>query len=130
MVAGFLIMTAAASPLIVQAAEINQSPASQCQQTKSNPGTLQIKPDKAAQRLSEIFNIDKATILQYHTNGMSFKDIREAAFLANASGTSLDNVISHKTSTNKWKDVVKAMGITRQQMQAEHQKLVANHRTN
>lgn len=125
LVAGTFIMAAAATPFIVQASDIQQQPqpAGQHQRDQKNH---KISPEQAAQRLSEAFGIDQATILKYNANGMSFKDIGKAAFLANASGKSLDEVISYKTPDNKWKDVATTMGITKEQMQAARQNMVAN----
>jgi len=126
MVAGTFIMAAAASPFIVQAAETEQAPTGQHQKAQKGLEHKQVSPDQAAQRLANNFGIDKATILKYNTNGMSFKDIGRAAFLANASGKSLEDVINLKTPDNKWKDVTTTMGITTEQMQTARQNMVAN----
>lgn len=126
MVAGTFIMAAAASPFIVQASEIEQPPAGQHQKDQKGLKNHQVNPEQAAQRLSDVFGIDKATILKYNADGMSFKDIGKAAFLANASGNSLADVMSHKTPDNKWKDVAKTMGITKEQMKDTRQNMVAN----
>lgn len=123
MVAGTFIMAAVASPFIVQASEIQQPPAGQHQRSEKKH---QVSPEQSAQHLSVAFSIDQATILQYNANGMSFKDISKAAFLANASGKSLDDVITHKTVDNNWKDVATTMGITKEQMHAARQNMVAN----
>jgi hypothetical protein len=123
MVAGTFIIAAAATPFIVQASEIKQPPAGQHQKGQRNH---QVSPEKAAQRLSDVFGIDKASILKYNTNGMSFRDISKAAFFANASGKSLANVISHKTPDNKWKDVAATLGITKEQMKATRHNMAAN----
>lgn len=125
-VAGTFIMAAAASPFIVQAAEIEQPPVGQHQTDHKNLKNHKVDPTQVAQRLSDIFGIDKEVILKYNTNGMSFKDIRRAAFLANASGQSLEDVISHKTPDNNWKDVATTLGITKEQMRATRQNMVAN----
>lgn len=123
MVAGTFIMAAAASPFIVQAADVQQPTTGQHQRDQKSP---KMSPEQAAQRLSETFGIDKATILKYNTNGMSYKDISKAAFFANASGKSIEDVISLKTPTNTWKDVATTLGITKEQMQAARQNMVAN----
>lgn len=122
MVAGTFIMAAAASPFIVQASEIQQPAMEQHQKHERQ----QISPEKIAQHLSAAFGIDQASILHYSANGMKFKDISRAAFLANASGKSLDEVISHKTTDNSWKDVATAMGITKDQIHAARQNMIAN----
>ncbi|MBP2628277.1 MAG: hypothetical protein H6Q68_2988 [Firmicutes bacterium] len=126
MIAGTFIMAAAASPFIVQASEIEESPAGQHQKGPRDLKNHQVNPEKAAQRLSDVFAIDKATILKYNADGMSFRDIGKAAFLANASGKSLADVISHKTPDNKWKDVAITLGITKEQMRTGRQNMAAN----
>lgn len=124
MVAGTFIIASVASPFIVQASEVQQPPTRQHQKSEK---LRQITPEQSAQRLSATFGIEQATILQYNANGMSFKDIGRAAFLANASGKSLADVITHKTANNNWKDVSKDLGITKEQMHAAGQNMVANH---
>lgn len=123
MVAGTFIMAAAASPFIVQASEIQQPTTGQHQKHEQKP---QLTPEQSAAHLSAAFGIDQATILHYNANGMNFKDISRAAFLANASGKSIDDVMSHKTANNTWKDVSTAMGITKEQMHAARQNMIAN----
>lgn len=123
LLAGAFIMTAAATPFIVQASDIQQPPAGQHQRDQKNH---KMSPEQAAQRLSATFDIDQATILNYHANGMSFRDIGKAAFLANASGKAIQDVISLKTSENNWKDVATTMGITREQMHTARYNMTAN----
>lgn len=123
MVAGTFIMAATASPFIVQASEIQQPTTGQHQKYEQK---RQLTPAQSAEYLSSTFGIDQGTILHYSANGMNFKDISRAAFLANASGKSIDDVISHKTATNTWKDVSTAMGITKEQMHAARQNMIAN----
>lgn len=126
MLAGTFIMAAAASPFIAQASEIQpQTPTTQNQKMQRH----QITPEQVAERLSADFGIAKATILQYSTKGVSFKDIRRAAFLANTSGKSLDDVMSYKKSDNTWKDVANTLGITKEQMKTAHQNMMVNRLT-
>ncbi len=122
MVAGTFIMAAAASPFIVQASEIQQPTMKQHQKQERQ----QVNPEKIAQHLSATLGIDQATILHYNANGMNFKDIGQAAFLANASSKSLDDVISHKTTDNNWKDVATAMGISKEEIHVARQNMIAN----
>jgi len=123
MLAGTCIMAAAASPFIAQASEIQQQPPTTQNQKMQRH---QINPEQAAERLSANFGIEKATILQYSAKGVSFKDIRRAAFLANTSGKSLDDVMSYKKPDNTWKDVATTLGITKEQMKAAHQNMMVN----
>lgn len=123
LVAGTFIMAAAATPFIAQASDIQQPPAGQHQRHQKNH---KMSPEQAAERLSAAFGIDQATILNYNNNGMSYQDISKAAFLANASGKSIETVISHKTPDNKWRDVAKTMGITKEQMQGARHNMIAS----
>lgn len=128
MIAGTFIMAAAASPFIVQASEIQQLPAGQHQKDhkeRKGPNDHKMSPEQAAERLSSTFELDQTTILKYNAGGMSFKDIGRAAFLANASGKSLEDVISYKTPANKWKDVATTLGITKEQMKIARQNMAA-----
>ena len=127
MVAGTFLMAAAASPFIVQAAETEQVPAAgQHQRAHKGMEKRQVTPDQAAQRISDNFGIDKATVLKYNTDGKSFRDISRAAFLAKASGKSMEDVISLKTATNTWKDVTTTLGVTKEQMKTTRQDMTAD----
>lgn len=122
MVAGTFIIAGAASPFIVQAAETEKTPSAYHQRQEKK----QMSPEEAAKRISNTFGIDQSTILNYNNNGMSFKDIGKAAFLAKAGGKSIDSVISKKTADNNWKDVAQSLGITKEQIKAAHQDMAAN----
>lgn len=123
MVAGTFIIAGAASPFIVQAAETtNTPPAYHHQQEKR-----QLDPEKASKRISETFGIDQTVIKNYNSNGMNFRDIGKAAFLAKAGNLPIDSVISKKTADNSWKDVAESLGITKEQIKTAHQDLAATH---
>jgi predicted transcriptional regulator len=123
MIAGTFIIAGAASPFIVQAADTQETSSSYHQKQEKR----QINPEEAAKRISDTFGIDQATILKYHNDGMKFRDISKAAFLAKAGNKSINDVISQKTPTNTWKDVAAALGITKEQMKATHQDIAATH---
>jgi len=131
MVAGTFIMAGVAAPFTVQAAEAgSQQPPSfqqqKCQKDQKGPRAHNVNPEKAAQRLADAFGINQTMVMAYHTNGMDFRDIGHAAFLANASGKTLGEVISYKTADNNWRDIAKDMGITHEQMKAARQNIAAN----
>lgn len=120
LVAGTFIMAGAITPFIVNA---------NSKTTDDNrPAYHQQKltPEQKAQRMSQVFGVSQADILKYNTTGMSFKDIGRAAFLANASGKDLSEVISHKTASNTWKDVSMEIGVTKEQFKAAAQNMTAN----
>ena len=123
MVAGTFIIAGAASPFIVQAAETQEKPSAYHQKQEEK----KINPEEVAKRFSDTFGIDQATILKYHNDGMDFRDIGKAAFLAKAGNKSINDVISQKTATNTWKDVADTLGITKEQMKTTHQDIAATH---
>ena len=121
LVAGTFIMVGAATPFIVHAADLG----------KGNPGISQCHhkqatPEQIAAHMSEMTGLSPDTILKYHATGMDFRDIGRAAFLAAASSKTMDEVISHKTTDKNWKDVANELGITKEQMKATHQNMIAN----
>lgn len=122
LVAGTFIMAGAVTPFIASAANTaaDNRPAYHHQQ---------LTPEQAAERIANTFGVSKTDVLKYNKDGKSFKDISRAAFLANASGKSLDEVFSHKTATNTWKDVAGNLGITKEQFKAARQNLMI-HRLN
>ncbi len=126
MVAGTFMIAMAATPFVVQAAEMDSTPMEQHQMEHKGWHNQKMSPAKVAQHLSDTFGIDQATILKCYVQGTSFKDIGRAAFLAKASGKSFTDVISLKTSDNNWKDVATTLGITKEQMKATRQDLIAS----
>ncbi len=113
----FVLAGAALSPL-AQAAEAE----------KARPAheKRQHDPDKAAQRLAEIYGISKDTILARVNGGASVRDIHRAAFLAKASGKTFDEVLDLKTGDTTWKDVAKNLGVTKEQTKAAFHALSAD----
>ncbi|MEN6413370.1 MAG: hypothetical protein ABFC84_11545 [Veillonellales bacterium] len=120
--AGTFILAGASAPFLVNAAENNDRDSRpayrQCQHQKPTP-------EQMAQRLSEDLSVSQDSILQYQAKGMNFRDISRAAFLANASGKSMDEVISYKTTDNTWRDVAEKLGITKEQIKAARQNIAA-----
>ncbi|VBB06411.1 Hypothetical protein LUCI_1642 [Lucifera butyrica] len=114
---GAVILAGAVSPFIVQAAQTaDQLPAVHQQQ---------LSADEMAARTADIFDIDQSAILKYHSQGYTFSDLNRAAFLAKAGGKSLDEVLTAKTAGSTWKDVCVQLGITKEQMKATHQDIMA-----
>ncbi|MEN6568327.1 MAG: hypothetical protein ABFC57_18745 [Veillonellales bacterium] len=120
--AGTFILAGASAPFLVNAAEYNDRDSSpayrQCQHQKPTP-------EQMAQRLSEDLGVSQDSILQYQAKGMNFRDISRVAFLANASGKSMDEVISYKTTDNTWRDVAEKLDITKEQIKAARQSITA-----
>jgi len=118
-VAGTFIMAGAISPFIVQA-----SP-------KGERGTAthqrQVSPEQMASRMAENLGLSQADITRYQAQGIDFKDLHHASFLAKVANKTLDEVIGLKTADNTWQDVTQTLGITREQMQAARQDMMVNH---
>jgi predicted acetyltransferase len=116
-VAGTFLIVGAVSPFIVQASTSDDK----CATTRHH----QVSPEKNASRIAETFGISQADILKYQAQGMNFREINHAAFLAKVSNKTLDEVIAVKTTDNTWKDVAAALGITKEQMKATRQDMTA-----
>ncbi|MDR3560005.1 MAG: hypothetical protein P4N59_01000 [Negativicutes bacterium] len=116
--ASTFILAGVAAPFMVYADQSeNQRPAF---------SQRHVDPDKAATRLSETYGIDKATVINYFNQGVGFHTLSRAAFLAEASGKPLDDVLALKTADNSWRDVAKTLNITREQMKATRNNLTSN----
>ncbi len=112
------ILAGAAVPFVVQADRAeDQRPAY---------GQHRIDPDKATARLSETYGIDQATLLKYYNDGVPLRNLNRAAFLAQASGKSLDEVLALKTADNNWRDVANTLNITKEQFKATRNTLMSN----
>lgn len=116
---GAFVLAGVASPLAIQAAD---------SQVYSQPAAGQhakVDPDKIAQRISETFGVNKADVVKYQQQGTKTRDLFKASFLAKASGKSLSEVISLKTSSNTWKDVANTLGVTKEQIKATRQDIAS-----
>ena len=118
LVTGTFIMAGAVIPYLVSANSNSDD--------DSRPAYHQkFTPEQKTERISKVFGLSKADISNYHANGMSYRDISRAAFIANASDKELSEVISHKTATNTWKDVTKEIGVTKDQFKSAAQRMTA-----
>ncbi|WP_378953303.1 hypothetical protein [Pelosinus sp. sgz500959] len=113
---GTFILTGAVAPFLVHAA-------SESKDGDNRPAIHhhQVDPDKIAQKISNTFGIPKDEILKYQKQGISFRDLHKAAFLAKASDQSLEKVLNTKTLDNTWKDVASTLGVTREKARATYQ---------
>jgi hypothetical protein len=115
--AGVFILAAAGGPFIAQAANVSND----------RPGIHhhQPSPNEMAEHISQTFGVSKDSVLKYFEQGVSFRNLGRGAFLARTSDKSLDEVMVLKTETNTWKDVTTSLGITKEQMKATRQDMVA-----
>lgn len=119
-VAGVVIIGGALSPFIVQAATGQKGPCNRPPMSERR-----FDPDKAAQRMADTFGVSKEDILKYSQQGIHFRELWKASFLAKASGKSLQEVMTAKTYDNTWKDVAQSLGITREMLRSTRQDLAA-----
>lgn len=118
LVAGGVLLASTISPFVAQAAE-------QCDYNRPVRGHHQMDPDKIAQNIADTFGVSKDNVLNYEKEGVHFKDLYKASFLAKASGRSLKEVMQTKTLDNTWRDVAKVLGVTREKMRATRQDVEA-----
>lgn len=118
LVAGVFILGGAITPFIAQAAD-----QSSCD--RPTWGHHQMDPDKFAQKIADTYGINKDELLKYQQEGIHFRDLSKAAFLAKASDKSLKEVMEIKTFDNTWKDVAATLGVTREKVRAIHQEMAA-----
>lgn len=85
----------------------------------------EINPAKVTERMSELFGVSQLSLLKHHAGGMKFRDLNRAAYLADISGKSLDEIIAMKDADTSWREVGKTLNITKEQRKAERQKLFA-----
>jgi hypothetical protein len=115
---GAVVMAGAMSPFVAQAAE-------QCDFNGPQMGHHRMNPAKMAENIADTFGVSKDSVLSYQKEGVGFRDLYKAAFLAKAGGKSLKEVMQTKTLDNSWKEVAKALGITKGQMRAARQDIEA-----
>ena len=83
--------------------------------------------EEAAAKMAEYFGLDKSEIEKTLQNGTDFRVVGRAAMLAKVSGKSFSEVLALKTDSNKWSDVTKSLGVTREQIKREMESMLADH---
>jgi hypothetical protein len=115
-----VILAGAVSPIAVQASAEND-----CSGQPPAMYQRHFDPDKIAQRIADTYGVNKEDVLKYNNEGVSFKDVFKASFLAKASGKSLKEVMEVKTYDNTWKDAAQSLGVTKEQMKATRNDIAA-----
>ncbi|HEY3426686.1 MAG TPA: hypothetical protein VGL27_17965 [Negativicutes bacterium] len=118
LVAGGVLLASTISPFVAQAAV-------QCDFYPTMMRHHQLDPDKVAQHIADTFDVNKDVVLTYEKQGVRFKDLYKASFLAKASGKSLKEVLQTKTLDNTWQDVAISLGVTKEEIRATHQDIEA-----
>ena len=127
MIAGTMLLVGS---LTVSAAQSEENvPQHQFEQKNMHRPMHHMKMDKekAAQRIAEIFQVNKDEVLAAMNERKNFNGIGQAAMFAKISGKSFHDVMEMKTTSNHWKDVQQELGITQEQITAERYGFVAGH---
>lgn len=82
--------------------------------------------EEAVARMAEYFGLSQAEIKSALQNGTDFRSVGQAAMLAKISGKSFGDVMALKTDGNKWSDVTKSLGVTREQIKREMDNMLAD----
>ena len=125
MIAGTMLLVGS---LTVSAAQSEENvPQHQFEQKNMHRPMHHMKMDKekAAQRIADIFQVNKDEVLAAMNEKKNFNGIGQAAMFAKISGKSFHDVMEMKTTGNHWKDVQEKLGITQEQIAAERHAFVA-----
>jgi hypothetical protein len=82
-------------------------------------------PDRMVQHISDDFGLNRDEISKYMYQGDKPHDLMHAALLSKISDKSLVDVLSMKTLANTWSDVENSLGITKEQLHALHEDMIA-----
>lgn len=111
LLSGFVLANAAALPVT--------------QASPANGGPPECQPDKMIQRMVDDWGVEKTDVDKYLQQGVNPHDLMHAALVAKAGNKSLPEVLSLKTLANTWSDVEQSWGITKQQIRALRDDMLA-----
>lgn len=83
-------------------------------------------PAIMVERMAAELGIDKGEALKYCQQGVKPHELSHAAILAKISGKSLNDILAMKTLANTWRDVEKNLGVSREQIHAVRQDMMAS----
>ena len=86
----------------------------------------QVRIDTEMQQISDMYGIDKATLMSYYNEGWGPKEIQHGAFLAYASQKPFDEVMKLKDA-NSWPRVEYLLNLTPNDIKAAHDNLAAQY---
>lgn len=81
----------------------------------------QVRIDREINAISARFDVEKETVEKYYNAGWGFKELRQAAFLAYASGKDMGSILDMKT-TDSWPRIEYKLGLTPNDIKAAHDK--------
>ncbi|HWR31328.1 MAG TPA: hypothetical protein VN631_15995 [Negativicutes bacterium] len=120
LVLGAFVLASAMTPLAVLAAERGD-----CVNAGYAMQRPHFDPAKISQKLAETFGINQDDVVNYQQQGVSYRDLARASFMAKASGQPLKAVMAAKTYDNTWQDVAQTLGVTAERMQATRHDIAA-----
>jgi hypothetical protein len=94
-------------------------------QAKHQEYPPQFDAEKAAEDISSMFGVDKAQVASALQEKKDLHDIGHAAMLAKVSGKSFSDILAMKTDQNKWQEVEKTLGVTKDQIAAEKEDMMS-----
>lgn len=88
---------------------------------------VKMSADEAAQRIHETFGMDEKEVKEAVTEGRDFRDIGQAAMLANITEKSFKDILAMKTEGKNWQEIAKSLGVTREQIEGQMRLMQAMH---
>lgn len=85
----------------------------------------QVTNEEMAQNISDMFGIDKQTVLNDLDKGYDIRDVHHAAMISYTANKPFDEVLQAKTMTNNWKSVGEAFGVTQDKLHQSQQILMS-----
>lgn len=111
---GTIMTLGAAFPTFVQAADFNTD----------SPG-FHLRHHNPSPEMAKQLGLSMTDFEKYKAKGYSHRDVVHAAFLAKASGKTIDKVLSYKTEDTTWKYVTKKLGVTTEELKNTRQDMMA-----
>jgi hypothetical protein len=111
---GIFLLAGVLTPYITQAAQ----PTATSTEQQCGPGMM-------VQRLASNLGIDENDAAKYIHQGVKPRDLAHASLLAKASNKTLPEVLQMKTLANTWQDVRDSLGVTKEQLKALRQDMLA-----
>lgn len=95
--------------------------------TGQTPPRIQVDPEKAAQHISEAFDIDENEVRAAIAAKRDFRDIGHAAMIAKISGKSFKEIFAQREGGKTWREVEEAFGVTQSQVKGVIEEMEARH---
>lgn len=118
--AGAILAAGGIGTLSVQAAANDGNRDQQCQRTEKQ-GRMQrphmkVDADKAAEHIARNFGVSQSEVKAAIDKQTDFRDIGQAAMLAQISGKSFRDILALKTDGKGWREIGESLGVSREQI--------------